>query len=61
MFMFMDYFNWPKWVRKYKVQPGTNEPVDLNKLKAVHDQQTQINCVKILMSYSVCLRQLKWR
>ncbi len=54
MFMFMDYFNWPKWVRKYKVQPGTNEPVDLNKLKEVRQMNFKkhpFNCIKILISY----------
>lgn len=34
-FMIVDYYNWPKWFRKYKLQPGTNEPVDLNKLLEV--------------------------
>ncbi|XP_057376840.1 fatty acid hydroxylase domain-containing protein 2-like isoform X1 [Daphnia carinata] len=32
-FMFLDYYNWPKWTRKYKLQPGTHEPIDLNRLK----------------------------
>ncbi|XP_046641130.1 fatty acid hydroxylase domain-containing protein 2-like [Daphnia pulicaria] len=33
LFMFVDYYNWPRWTRKYKLQPGTHEPVDLNRLK----------------------------
>ena len=32
IFVFMDYYNWPKWILKYKIQPGTNEPVDLRKV-----------------------------
>ncbi|EFX79387.1 hypothetical protein DAPPUDRAFT_319685 [Daphnia pulex] len=32
LFAFLDYYNWPKWIMRYKIQPGTNEPVDLNKL-----------------------------
>ena len=35
MFMFVDYYNWPRWTRKYKLQPGTHEPLDLNRLKEV--------------------------
>lgn len=35
LFMFVDYYNWPRWTRKYKLQPGTHEPVDLNRLKEV--------------------------
>jgi hypothetical protein len=31
----MDYFNLPKWIRKYKVQLGTNEPVDRKRLITV--------------------------
>lgn len=35
IYILMDYFNWPKWIRKYKVQPGTNEPVDTKRLVSV--------------------------
>lgn len=34
-FVPLDIFNWPKWTRKYKVQPGTNEPVDTQRLLSV--------------------------
>ena len=34
--MFMDLTGWPKWVRKYKVQPGTHEPIDRKRLFAVN-------------------------
>ena len=37
VYMFLYYFNWPNWIRKYKVQPGTNEPVHLNKLIEVNE------------------------
>jgi methylsterol monooxygenase len=29
MFLIVDFTMWPKWIRKYKVQEGKNEPVDL--------------------------------
>ena len=32
IYTFMDVTNRPKFLRKYKLQPGTNEPVDKNKL-----------------------------
>ncbi|XP_055612910.1 fatty acid hydroxylase domain-containing protein 2-like [Uranotaenia lowii] len=32
LFLFMDLTNRPKRMRKYKIQPGTNEPLSLNKL-----------------------------
>lgn len=33
LFVFMDVTNKPAFMRKYKNQPGTNEPVDMDKLK----------------------------
>ncbi|XP_055635028.1 fatty acid hydroxylase domain-containing protein 2-like [Toxorhynchites rutilus septentrionalis] len=33
LFIFMDVTNKPAFMRKYKNQPGTNEPVDMDKLK----------------------------
>ena len=27
LFLFVDVFNVPKWMMKYKIQPGTNSPV----------------------------------
>ena len=35
LFSLMDITNRPKFLRKYKLQPGTNEPVDSKKLKNV--------------------------
>ena len=35
VYMLLDLTNWPKWIRKYKIQPGTNEPVDNIKLLKV--------------------------
>ncbi|KAK4026348.1 hypothetical protein OUZ56_015351 [Daphnia magna] len=32
IFILMDYYGWPKCVSKYKIQPGTNQPVDLSKV-----------------------------
>lgn len=34
-YVFLDYANVPKWIRKYKVQPGTNEPVNKTKVIGV--------------------------
>lgn len=42
-FVPLDLYNWPKWTRKYKVQPGTNEPVDTQRLLSV--------CFVILLVY----------
>lgn len=35
MYLAVDRFSWPKWMLKYKVQPGANEPVDLRRLPPV--------------------------
>ena len=35
IFLFMDITNRPKWMRQFKVQPGTNEPVNMIRLRAV--------------------------
>jgi hypothetical protein len=32
VYILLDLTNWPLFMRKYKVQPGTNEPVDGMKL-----------------------------
>lgn len=34
LYLYMDLTGKPKFMRKYKVQPGANEPVDVGKLKA---------------------------
>ena len=31
----MDITNWPKFIRKYKTQPNTNEPVEKERLVSV--------------------------
>ena len=36
LYILLDIFNGPQWLRKYKIQPGTNEPVDMNRLMRVH-------------------------
>ena len=43
IYVFLDVFNWPKSFRKYKVQPGTNEPVDKRKLALVSNIQISCN------------------
>ncbi|XP_059485434.1 fatty acid hydroxylase domain-containing protein 2-like [Neocloeon triangulifer] len=32
LYIFLDLTNWPTFMRKYKIQPGANEPVDKSKL-----------------------------
>lgn len=34
-FKLLDYTNKPKFLRKYKIQPETNEPVDPKELRKV--------------------------
>lgn len=44
IYIFMDFLNYPRWTRKYKIQPGTNEPVDTNKLLTVgYNIQARVN------------------
>jgi len=38
LYILLDIFNGPQWLRKYKIQPGTNEPVDMNRLMRVIGQ-----------------------
>ncbi|CAG0922610.1 unnamed protein product, partial [Notodromas monacha] len=38
IYTFFDYFNVPEWIRKYKIQPGTNEPVERRRLLQVVGQ-----------------------
>ncbi|XP_053679287.1 fatty acid hydroxylase domain-containing protein 2-like [Anopheles nili] len=33
LFVLMDLTNWPRYMRKYKTQPGTNEPLDWQRCK----------------------------
>jgi len=51
----------PDWFRKYKVQPGTNEPVDMWRLfkavAVVHFNQTAVAWVGIALNW----RLLQWR
>lgn len=35
LYLLLDVFNRPQFLRKYKVQPGTNEPVELHRLGPV--------------------------
>ena len=43
----MDVSGWPAWARKYKLQPGTNEPVETKRLIKVSPIKHQV-----LMEYS---------
>lgn len=53
-FTFMDITNKPKFLRKFKVQPGTNEPVDIKKLiSAIGVVLFNQIAVGILLSYLV--------
>lgn len=37
LFLFMDVTGFPKFMRKYKIQPGTNDPLTAEQLKKVLD------------------------
>lgn len=49
--MFLDITNKPAFLRKYKIQPGTNEPVDLRKLKKVNFALSQLQRISIQKYY----------
>ena len=36
LYILLDLFKAPQWLRKYKIQPGTNEPVEMKRLVPVH-------------------------
>ena len=42
IYIFVDIFGTPLWLKKYKVQPGTNEPVDIKRLIKVASTEIQI-------------------
>lgn len=42
LYTFMDLTNVPKCLRRYKIQPGTNEPVEFNRLLKVSSSSTRI-------------------
>ena len=46
VYIIMDWLNWPQWLRKYKVQPGTNQPVDTRQL---------FNVIYIFVKYYIIL------
>lgn len=54
-YVFLDVTNHPKFLRKYKVQPGTNEPVDKERLfhviKQVLINQFLVGAPLILLVY----------
>lgn len=60
LFLFMDLTLRPESLRKYKVQPETNEPVEWPKLKRVKTFITQIHLQKHkIKSSSVTLLSLR--
>jgi len=38
LYILLDLFKAPQWLRKYKIQPGTNEPVEMKRLVPVVGQ-----------------------
>ncbi|XP_017963244.1 fatty acid hydroxylase domain-containing protein 2 [Drosophila navojoa] len=60
LFTIMDITNRPKFLRKYKIQPGQNEPVDLGRLwkavKVVAFNLTVVNFFTTWLLYEVSLR-----
>lgn len=61
IYAYVDRTNWPKWTRKYKVQPGTNEPVDPAKfrkmIKTVVFNMVVLNFFGLVFSHYL----YKWR
>ncbi|KAH8336112.1 hypothetical protein KR074_003297 [Drosophila pseudoananassae] len=54
LFTLMDITNKPKFLRRYKIQPGQNEPVDLKKLwNAVKVVIFNLTVVNVLTSWAV--------
>ncbi|KAH8409018.1 hypothetical protein KR009_005321 [Drosophila setifemur] len=54
LFTLMDITNKPRFLRKYKIQPGQNEPVDLAKLwKAVKVVMLNLTVVNMLTSWVI--------
>jgi hypothetical protein len=47
LFGFMDFFLWPERMRKYKIQPNTNEPPDFKKILKVNQEINEFNCIGI--------------
>lgn len=43
VFLAVDFFEWPRWTRHYKVQPGTNEPLNLLDVKDVNSNPCRIS------------------
>lgn len=60
IYMLMDIYNWPQWIRKYKVQPKVNEPVDTTRLfKAL--KQVLFNQLFVTLPMSiVSFYLMKW-
>lgn len=57
IYLFFDLTQWPKFIRKYKVQPGTNEPLDrktlMKTILVVLRNQTFISIPMLYLSYLV--------
>jgi len=60
-YTFLDVFNRPAFLRKYKVQPGSNEPVDISKLPKAIRVILVNQMVGVLMSICVYMvRPTEW-
>ncbi|XP_034671875.1 fatty acid hydroxylase domain-containing protein 2 [Drosophila subobscura] len=54
LFTIMDITNWPRFIRKYKIQPGQNEPVDLARLwRSIKVVLLNLTIVNVLASWAV--------
>lgn len=49
IYTFMDLTNRPACLRKYKIQPGTNEPVEAGRLMKVNLSNTIVDTICIFM------------
>lgn len=61
LYLFMDMTNKPKFMRKYKVQPGTNEPVDKKRLKSALKLVLFNQFVVGFLMALAFIKLIKWR
>jgi len=60
-YLFLDLTNWPAFMRRYKVQPGTNEPLDTAKLVKVIAMVNFNQLVTGTLTTWLSYRLMSWR
>lgn len=61
LYTILDIINWPAALRRYKTQPGTNEPVDMRKLRKVIGQVLFNQIIVGLPFIYMCYCIMEWR